>query len=288
MKVAHRPEELAAGECVAALGSFDGVHRGHRRVLETARATGGRVTVVTFWPHPRLVLGNRVELLSTLERRLELLEEAGVDEVLVVEFTPELAAREPIEFAESMLPLIGANVIVVGENFRFGRAAAGDAALLERLGFDVRTVPTLEGVSSTNVRHLLRDGDVVGAARLLGRPPEIEGTVVLGDQRGGTLGYPTANLSAPPDLLVPAYGIYAGSALGHQAAISIGVNPHYGGEERRIEPYLLDFEGDLYGRRLVVELWRRLRDERAFASEDELVAQITRDVEETRAAQRPA
>ena len=288
MKVAHRPEELAAGECVAALGSFDGVHRGHRRVLETARATGGRVTVVTFWPHPRLVLGNRVELLSTLERRLELLEEAGVDEVLVVEFTPELAAREPAEFAESMLPLIGANVIVVGENFRFGRAAAGDAALLERLGFDVRTVPTLEGVSSTNVRHLLRDGDVVGATRLLGRPPEIEGTVVLGDQRGGTLGYPTANLSVPPDLLVQAYGIYAGSALGHQAAISIGVNPHYGGEERRIEPYLLDFEGDLYGRRLVVELWRRLRDERAFASEDELVAQITRDVEETRAAQRPA
>jgi riboflavin kinase/FMN adenylyltransferase len=288
VKVAHRPEELAAGECVAALGSFDGVHRGHRRVLETARATGGRVTVVTFWPHPRLVLGNRVELLSTLERRLELLEEAGVDEVLVVEFTPELAAREPTEFAESMLPLIEANVIVVGENFRFGRAAAGDAALLERLGFDVRTVPTLEGVSSTNVRHLLRDGDVVGAAGLLGRPPEIEGTVVLGDQRGGTLGYPTANLSAPPDLLVPAYGIYAGSALGHQAAISIGVNPHYGGEERRIEPYLLDFEGDLYGRRLVVELWRRLRDERAFASEDELVAQITRDVDETRAAQRPA
>jgi riboflavin kinase/FMN adenylyltransferase len=229
-----------------------------------------------------------VELLSTLERRLELLEEAGVDEVLVVEFTPELAAREPTEFAESMLPLIEANVIVVGENFRFGRAAAGDAALLERLGFDVRTVPTLEGVSSTNVRHLLRDGDVVGAARLLGRPPEIEGTVVLGDQRGGTLGYPTANLSAPPDLLVPAYGIYAGSALGHQAAISIGVNPHYGGEERRIEPYLLDDEGDLYGRRLVVALWRRLRDERAFASEDELVAQITRDVEETRAAQRPA
>jgi len=288
VKIAHRPEELAAGECVAAIGSFDGVHRGHRRVLETARATGGRVTVVTFWPHPRLVLGNRVELLSTLERRLELLEEAGVDEALVVEFTPELAAREPAEFAESLLPMIGANVIVVGENFRFGRAAAGDPALLARLGFDVRTVPTLDGVSSTHVRHLLRDGDVVGAARLLGRPPEIEGTVVLGDQRGGTLGYPTANLSVPPDLLVPAYGIYAGSALGHQAAISIGVNPHYGGEERRIEPHLLDFEGDLYGRRLVVELWRRLREERAFASEDELVAQITRDVEETRAAQRPA
>lgn len=288
MKVAHRPEELAAGECVAAIGSFDGVHRGHRRVLETARAAGGRVTVVTFWPHPRLVLGNRVELLSTLERRLELLDEASVDEVLVVEFTPELAAREPAEFAESLLRRIGANVIAVGENFRFGRAAAGDAALLERLGFDVRIVPTLQGVSSTHVRGLLREGDVVGAARLLGRPPELEGTVVLGDQRGGTLGYPTANLSVPPDLLVPAYGIYAGSALGHRAAISIGVNPHYGGEERRIEPHLLDFEGNLYDRRLVVELWRRLRDERAFASEDELVAQITRDVGEARSAERPS
>lgn len=287
MKVAHRPEELTADECVAAIGSFDGVHRGHRRVLETARAAGAPVTVVTFWPHPRLVLGNRVELLSTLERRIELLEEAGVEEILVVEFTPELAAREPAEFAESVLRQIGARVVVVGESFRFGRAAAGDPALLRRLGFDVRTASTLEGVSSTNVRNLLRDGDVVGAARLLGRPPEIEGTVVLGDQRGGTLGYPTANLSVPAELLVPAYGIYAGAALGHRAAISIGVNPHYGGDERRIEPHLLDFEGDLYGRRLVVELWRRLREERAFSSEDELVAQITRDVEETRAAERP-
>ena len=287
MKVAHRPEELGSDECVAAIGSFDGVHRGHRRVLETAGAAGTPVTVVTFWPHPRLVLGNRVELLSTLERRLELLEEASVDEVLVVEFTPELAAREPAEFAESLLRQIGAKIIVVGENFRFGRAAAGDPALLQRLGFDVRTVPTLDAVSSTNIRSLLRDGDVVGAAHLLGRPPELEGTVVLGDQRGGTLGYPTANLSVPGELLVPAYGIYAGSALDHRAAISIGVNPHYGGDERRIEPHLLDFEGDLYGRRLIVELWRRLREERAFSSEDELVAQITRDVEETRAAERP-
>ena len=287
MNVAHRPEELLADECVAAIGSFDGVHRGHRRVLETARAAGTPVTVVTFWPHPRLVLGNRVDLLSTLERRIELLEDAGIDEVLIVEFTPELAAREPAEFADSVLRQIGAKVIVVGESFRFGRAAAGDPALLRELGFDVRTVATLEGVSSTNVRSLLREGDVESAARLLGRPPELEGTVVLGDQRGGTLGYPTANLSVPADLLVPAYGIYAGAALGHRAAISIGVNPHYGGDERRIEPHLLDFEGDLYGRRLVVELWRRLRDERAFSSEAELVAQITRDVEETRSAERP-
>jgi riboflavin kinase/FMN adenylyltransferase len=285
--VARNIAELPQRERTVAIGSFDGVHRGHRRVLEQARSVGGTTTVVTFWPHPRLVLGNRVELLSTLERRLELLEtDGGVDEVLVVEFTPEVADLEPAEFAE-MLRRIGASTVVVGENFRFGRAAAGDGALLEQLGFDCRPVPLLEGVSSTRIRALLREGDVVEAAALLGRPGEIEGIVVLGDQRGGTLGFPTANLAVPPDLLVPAYGIYAGLARGHRAAVSIGVNPHYGGEERRVEPYLLDFEGDLYGQRLVVELWRRLRDERAFRSEEELVAQIARDVEETRAAERP-
>jgi len=287
VRVAREAGALPGGERVVAIGSFDGVHLGHRRVLEAARATGGRAAVVTFWPHPRLVLGNRVELLSTLERRLELLEDAGMDETLVVEFTPGLAAREPEEFADSLLREIGARTIVVGEDFRFGRAAAGDPALLERLGFDVRVVPTVAGVSSTQIRALLREGDVVEAAKLLGRPAEIEGTVVLGSQRGGTLGFPTANLSVPTDVLVPAYGIYAGTALGHRAAISIGVNPHYGGDERRIEPHLLDFEGDLYGRRLVVELWRRLRDERAFDSEDELVAQIARDVDATRNAERP-
>ena len=287
MKVAHRPAELDAGERSVAIGSFDGVHLGHRRVLDAARAAGAPATAVTFWPHPRLVLGNQVELLSTLERRLELLDEAGMDEALVVEFTPELARLDPAEFAESLLRRIGVRAIAVGENFRFGQAAAGDPALLEALGFEVHPVQTLEGVSSTQIRALLRDGDVAAAGRLLGRPAEIEGTVVLGSQRGGTLGYPTANLAVPPDLLVPAYGIYAGAALGHRAAVSIGVNPHYGGDERRVEPHLLDFEDDLYGRRLVVELWQRLRDERAFPSEAELVAQIERDVEQTRAAERP-
>jgi riboflavin kinase / FMN adenylyltransferase len=286
VKVAHRPDELSAAERVVAVGSFDGVHRGHREVLAQAQAEGP-VTVVTFWPHPRLVLGNRVELLSTLERRLELLDQGGVAETLVVDFTPDLARQEPAEFCESLLRRIGTRVVVVGENFRFGRGATGDPDLLEQLGFEVHAVPHLEGVSSTEVRARLRDGDVVGAAQLLGRPPELDGTVVLGSQRGGTLGYPTANLAVDPDLLVPAYGIYAGAALDHRAAISIGVNPHYGGGERRIEPHLLDFKGDLYGKRLVVELWRRLRDERAFASEAELVAQIARDVEETRATRRP-
>jgi riboflavin kinase/FMN adenylyltransferase len=288
VKVAHNLDELPGGECVAAIGSFDGVHLGHRRVIETARDVGPPVTVVTFWPHPRLVLGNHVQLVSTLERRLELLGDAGVNATLVVEFTPELAAQSPADFAETILRKIGAEVVVIGEDFRFGRGAAGDAALLEKLGFDVRTVEKVAGVSSTEIRKLVRLGDVVGAAALLGRPAEVEGTVVLGDQRGGTLGYPTANLAVAPELLVAAYGIYAGFALDHRAAISIGVNPHYGGGERRIEPYLLDFEGDLYGRRLVVELWQRLRDERAFDREEELIAQIARDVEETRKTQRPS
>ncbi len=150
----------------------------------------------------------------------------------------------------------------------------------------------LEGVSSSEIRRLLHEGDVGGAARMLGRPPELDGVVVGGDQRGGTLGYPTANLAIEPGLVVPAYGIYAGSARlddgqKRRAAISIGTNPHYGGEERRIEPYLLDFDGDLYGRRLVVELWERLRDEQVFASEQDLIDQIARDVEATRKAVRP-
>jgi riboflavin kinase / FMN adenylyltransferase len=281
------PLEMPRIDRSVAIGTFDGVHRGHRRVLDAARAAGLRATVVTFWPHPRIVLGNRVELLTTLDRRLELFEEAGVDDALVVTFDADTARLEPEAFAHEFLDAIGTRVIAVGESFRFGSGASGDVGTLSRLGFDVRPVPVVEGVSSTAVRGLVRNGDVGTAATLLGRPAEIEGVVVLGDQRGGTLGYPTANLDVPPDLLVPPYGIYAGAALRHRAAVSIGVNPHYGGDERRVEPYLLDYEGDLYGRRLVVELWQRLRDEQAFPTEAALVEQIARDVEATRAAVRP-
>ncbi|MGH3110665.1 MAG: riboflavin kinase, partial [Gaiellaceae bacterium] len=158
----------------------------------------------------------------------------------------------------------------------------------ERLGFAVTVADEVEGVSSTAIRAALGEGDVVGAARTLGRPFELDGTVVAGDQRGGTLGYPTANLLLEPELAVPRFGIYAGEARRHRAAVSIGTNPHYGGTERRIEPYLLEFEGDLYGQRLVVELWERLRDEAVFESEQELIAQIALDVEATRRAERPA
>jgi riboflavin kinase / FMN adenylyltransferase len=270
-----------------AVGTFDGVHRGHQRVIEAARAAGLPTTVVTFDPHPRTALGNRVELLTTLERRLELLAELGVDDTLVVPFTSELALKTPEEFVELVLRPIGATVVAAGENFRFGRGRSGDLDTLAELGFDVRPVPIADGISSSRIRQLLAAGEIEGAAQLLGRPPEIEGTVVAGDARGGTLGYPTANLAVPGDLLVPAYGIYVGQAGQNRAAISIGVNPHYGGEERRVEAFLLDFEGDLYGRRLVVELWQRLRDERAFASELELIDQIASDVEAAKVAERP-
>src|ERR671934_2775536 len=159
--------------------------------------------------------------------------------------------------------------------------------MLEQSGFSVDAVELVPGVSSTAIRELLRDGSIKAGARLLDRPAEVEGTVVSGDARGGTLGFPTANLRVEPDLLVPAYGIYVGVTEGHRAAVSIGVNPHYGGAERRIEAFLLDFEGDLYGERLVVELWERLRDEQAFESEAELVEQIARDVDAARAAEPP-
>jgi riboflavin kinase/FMN adenylyltransferase len=274
-----------------AIGTFDGVHRGHRRVIEAALETGLPVRVITFQPHPRVVLGNFVESITTLERRLELLAKLGVAETNVLDFTVEVAQQEPEDFAAAQLA--DADVVVAGEDFRFGRKRSGDLELLERLGHRVRAVPLLEGVSSTEIRRRLHAGEVVEAAQLLGRPPELDGVVVPGDQRGGTLGYPTANLAVEPTLLVPKYGIYAGSALDpageeHRAAISIGTNPHYGGDERRIEPHLLDFEGDLYGRRLVVELWERLRDEQVFESEQGLIDQIARDVEATRKAVRPA
>jgi riboflavin kinase/FMN adenylyltransferase len=287
VRVVRSPEELGAGRRAAAIGTFDGVHLGHRQVLETARGVGLTSTVVTFDPHPRTVLGNPVKLLTTLERRLELLEEFGFDEAMVLTFDLEFASTPPDTFAERYLLAAGVEVVVAGEGFRFGHRRSGDLELLESLGLDVRPIALVEGISSSALRELLEAGELDPAARMLGRPPEVEGTVVGGDARGGTLGFPTANIRPEPELLVPAHGIYAGAALGHRAAISIGVNPHYGGVEQRIEAFLLDYDGDLYGRRLVVELWRRLRDERAFEDEDALVAQIARDVEETRAAEPP-
>jgi riboflavin kinase/FMN adenylyltransferase len=287
MKVAHSVTELINKERAVALGTFDGVHLGHRRVVETLVAAGLVPTVITFHPHPRRVMGYGVELLTTLERRLELLADFGVEETLVLEFSLDFQRIEPADFAREYLGAAGARVVVAGADFRFGHRRQGDLELLAALGFDVQSVPEVPGVSSSIIRRLLHEGDVGRAAALLGRPAEVEGQVVEGDARGGTLGFPTANLATEPDLLVPRSGIYAGYAGNHRAAVSIGTNPHYGGEELRVEAFLLGFAGDLYGTRLVVELWRRLRDERAFASEQELIEQIARDVEQTEQAERP-
>ncbi|HEU5214195.1 MAG TPA: riboflavin biosynthesis protein RibF [Gaiellaceae bacterium] len=288
MNVAREPAELTEARRAVAVGTFDGVHRGHVRVIEAARRAGLRTSVVTFDPHPRAVLGGRVQLLATLQRRFELLEGAGVEDVLVLRFDEELAALSAEEFAERILRGIGAETVAAGETFRFGRGREGDLALLERLGFDVRRVPLVENVSSSRVRELAGAGEFERAATLLGRPPEVEGIVVRGDGRGRELGFPTANLDVPDGLLVPPDAVYAGSTCGKRAAVSIGTNPHFDGVERRVEAHLLDFDGDLYGERLVVELWSRIREQRRFASLEDLVAAIGDDVGRTRESERPS
>jgi riboflavin kinase/FMN adenylyltransferase len=286
--VASDPVSLPEARRAVAVGTFDGVHRGHLRVIDAARAAGLRTTVVTFDPHPRSVLHGPVELLATLERRLELLDAAGVEDVLVLRFDERLAALPAAEFAERMLRGIGAETVAAGATFRFGRQREGDLDLLERLGFDVQRVPLAENVSSSRIRELVHSGDMEHAATLLGRPHEVEGIVVEGDGRGRGLGFPTANLEVPEGLLVPPDGVYAGWTRDRRAAVSIGTNPHFDGVERRVEAHLLDFEGDLYGERLVVEIWGSVREQRRFESLEELVAAIGDDVERTRSVERPA
>jgi riboflavin kinase/FMN adenylyltransferase len=287
MTVVREIHELEPARRAAAIGTFDGVHLGHRRVLDAARSAGLRPSVVTFDPHPRTAFGALVELLVPLQRRVELLQAAGMDDVIVLRFDERLASLAPAEFAENVLRAAGIEVVAAGDGFRFGRERSGDLDTLTRLGLDVRRVPLVENISSSHIRKLLHAGDVSAAAKLLGRPPEVEGIVVHGDHRGRLLGFPTANLQTPPDVLVPKLGIYAGAALGHRSAISIGTNPTYGGTERRAEAHLLDFDGDLYGQRLVVELWEHLRDEAKFGSEAELVEAIGADCAQARVSVRP-
>jgi riboflavin kinase / FMN adenylyltransferase len=287
VSVARDVHELEPARRAAAIGTFDGVHRGHRRVIDAALAAGLRSVVVTFDPHPRTTFGARVDLLVPLQRRIELLEQAGVDDVLVLRFDEALASLTAEQFADDVLRAAGVEVVAAGDGFRFGRGRTGDLGLLAELGFDVRHVPLVENISSSHIRKLLQTGDVTTAATLLGRPTEVEGIVVHGDHRGRLLGFPTANLQTPPDVLVPKLGIYAGATLGRRAAVSIGTNPTYGGTERRAEAHLLDFDGDLYGQRLVVELWEHLRDEAKFSSEAELVDAIAADCARTRAVKSP-
>jgi riboflavin kinase / FMN adenylyltransferase len=288
MNIVRLVDDLPDARRGVAVGTFDGVHLGHRRVIDAAKAAGLRTAVVTFDPHPRFMFGQEVELLTTVDRRLELFEAAGVDDVVVLAFDEELAGLAPADFAERILRNMGAEVVAAGETFRFGRERQGDLTLLERLGFDVRRVPVLESVSSTRIRELIRGGEPERAARLLGRPPEVEGIVVHGEHRGRELGFPTANLDVPPGLLIPPDGVYAGWARDRRAAVSIGTNVQFGGVELRVEAHLLDFDDDLYDQRLVVEVWNWVRGQLRFESVAELIDAIGNDVAQVRERVRPS
>lgn len=287
----------AAGSAVT-IGAYDGVHRGHQFVIGELRrlaAAGGLDSVVlTFDRHPASVVRpeSAPQLLTDLDQKLEVLAATGVDHAVVLHFDQARSQEEPEDFVRDLLAdRLRARVVVVGEDFHFGRGRRGNVALLRDmgadLGFEVVHVPLLEGVSSTAVRRLVGAGDVAAAAELLGRPLEVRGVVERGDERGRELGFPTANIRVPADVLLPAPGIYAGWYDGARAAaISVGRRPtfHDGGSPVVLEAYLLDFSGDLYGAPARVSFVARLRDEERYDSVDALVAQMTRDVEATRDA----
>jgi riboflavin kinase/FMN adenylyltransferase len=274
-----------------AVGTFDGVHLGHREVIR------GADTVVTFDPHPAAVVapGGAPRLLTTLERKTELIAELGVEELVVVEFDEEFAARSAQSFVDDVLVgTLRAEHVSVGENFRFGHKAAGDQALLRAdPRFETRVVPLLEVdgevVSSSHIRGLVLGGAVEYADRLLGAPFTVAGEVVEGDRRGRTLGFPTANLVPRDGYVVPGHGVYACRAQTvdgtvHVAATNVGVRPMFvTGRGELIEAFLVDFDGDLYGSVLRVEFLKRLRGEKRFESVEALIEQMGRDVEETRA-----
>jgi riboflavin kinase/FMN adenylyltransferase len=278
-----RPRRLAVGE-------FDGVHAGHREVIR------GADSVVTFEPHPRLVVApqSAPKLLTTLDQKTDLIAALGVDELIVIPFDGSLAAQSPQAFVDhELVQRLGATQVSVGENFRFGHRAQGDAALLAAQdAFSTRIVELVEVdgeiVSSTHIRGLIATGAVAEAARLLGAPFGIRGIVAHGDKRGRTLGFPTANLVPDPAHAVPDHGIYACRAivgdLGEwTAAVSIGVRPTFvTGRGLLVEAFLLDFEGDLYGRELRLEFVDRIRGERRFDSAEALIERMHRDVDEIR------
>ena len=292
---------LGTERTVVTVGFFDGVHLGHRAVLRhtVAAARQRRVpsVAVTFDRHPREVLapGSEPRLLTTVDRKAGLIEQAGIDVLVVLEFTPAFSHRTADDFIENVLAGgLHAAHCVMGANFTFGHRAAGTVELLiERgaaHGFSAERVGLLEldgrPVSSSSIREALAEGDLEWPRRALGRRFVLDGTVVTGAGRGHELGFPTANLRTWPRLLLPGRGIYAGRAVGaggsHVAAISVGTNPTFGTEPLHVESYLLDFEGDLVGSDLAVEFWAYLRDEERFETQDALAAAIADDVMRTR------
>jgi riboflavin kinase / FMN adenylyltransferase len=300
------PAEL--GRSVVTIGEFDGVHRGHQRIVEHARLAAAQlglpVIVVTFDPHPDEVVrpGSHPPLLCTASRRSQLLAGLGVDAVCVLPFTLEFSQLGPDEFVRAVLvERLHAARVVVGDNFRFGHRAAGDVALLAELGekydFAAEGVPLLSEngatISSTAIRALLSAGDVAGAAEDLGRPHRVEGVVVRGHQRGRSLGFPTANLETLPHTAIPADGVYAGWLVNLDpagleterwpAAISVGTNPTFDGRVRSVEAYALDRDDlDLYGAHVGVDFVSRLRDTLKFGAVADLVTQMRIDVDDAR------
>jgi riboflavin kinase / FMN adenylyltransferase len=280
--VRHRPRNLAVGE-------FDGVHRGHREVIR------GADTVLTFEPHPRTVVApdSAPKLLTSLAIKADLVASLGVHELVVIPFDGTFAAQTAQEFIDHVLvDTLGAEHVSVGENFRFGNRARGDAELLrsqDAFETSVVRMVELDGeiISSTHIRGLVAVGDVAAARRFLGSPFHMRGTVAHGDKRGRTLGFPTANLVPDPRLVVPDHGIYACRAqvdgAEHIAAVNVGVRPTFKtGRGLLVEAYLLDFDDDIYDHELRLDFLERLRGERRFDSIEALVEQMGRDVSETR------
>ncbi|GAB2468153.1 bifunctional riboflavin kinase/FMN adenylyltransferase [Jatrophihabitans fulvus] len=305
------------GHCVTTIGVFDGVHRGHATIIgkavELAARRGVPSALITFVPHPSEVVrpGSHPPVLTTIVRRAELVEQLGVDVFVALPFTLETSRLAPDQFVhDTLVEKLHASDVIVGDNFRFGHKAAGDIDTLARLGrrfgFSAQGVPLVQNgetpLSATYVRSCVKAGDVEAAAQVLGHPHRVDGVVERGDQRGRELGYPTANLRAEQWTCIPADGVYAGRVvrldeLGNTldlpplgiTAISIGTNPTFAGERRRrVEAFILDFDGDLYGDHLGFEFTHRLRGTEKFDSVDALVEQMGRDVENIRRITAPA
>lgn len=298
------------GRCVATIGVFDGLHRGHQQIISRADEVAADLKVptvlITFTPHPSEVVrpGSHPPLLTTNTHKAELAAELGVDVVIFVPFTLDFSHLTPDEFVhEAVVADLHASAVVVGQNFRFGHKAAGDVAALTELGrrwgFEAEGVALLSDgsrpISSTYIRSCVEAGDLEAATKALGRPHRVDGVVIRGDQRGRDLGFPTANVRAESFAAIPADGIYAGRVVRidewgntrtdvepRVAAISIGTNPTFDGRHRSVEAYILDFEGDLYGQNLGVEFLHRLRGMAKYESSAELVTQMKADVDRTR------
>jgi riboflavin kinase/FMN adenylyltransferase len=280
------------------IGVFDGVHLGHKHLIaklkELAQKQGDLSGVITFSQHPREVLSPQTRLpsLTGLEQRLALLQDEGVDIVIPLPFTPRIANLSPKQFLSLLKEYLKVKGLVVGPDFALGKDRQGDIDALRQLGkemgFSVTVVPPLriggEVVSSTAIRKALADGDMEKAQKLLGRPFRLQGRVVSGDKRGIKLGFPTANLEAAPGQALPASGVYACRAhvegQAYPAMTNIGTRPTFGGGQQLIEVYLLDYNGDLYGQELAIDIIERLRDEKKFDTAEQLKEQIARDIKQ--------